>query len=204
MNGILFEKMRFTCQQSGHCCCDPNIIVTLTYRDLLRLFTTLYCDFRLLLQKISFYTLDSTTSPILEKQMVLETILTSDGKVIPGLKKHSKKICVFYSRPNCSIYSSRPLACRNYPLAFVKENELIMSTWVKNSPKTCPGIGKGSPLSQKNIEQRGKRFFKEIEKHNQVVRELNVEASNNRPLTAREALWTLIIYGESEYQQRQK
>ncbi|MFX1284364.1 MAG: YkgJ family cysteine cluster protein [Promethearchaeota archaeon] len=204
MKEISLAEKRFICQQSGHCCCDPNIIVTLTFRDILRLFIALYRDFRLLLQKITFYTLDSITSPLIEKQMVLKTIQTSDGKIIPGLKKHSQKVCVFFIPPNCSIYSFRPLACRNYPLAFVKENELIVSTWAKNSEKTCPGIGKGSPLSLKNIEQRGKQFFEEIEKHNQVVKELNIEALNKHPLTAREALWTLIIYGENEFQQKQK
>ncbi|UCG90728.1 MAG: YkgJ family cysteine cluster protein [Candidatus Heimdallarchaeota archaeon] len=204
MNGNFSREKRFTCQQSGHCCCDPDIIVTLTYRDLFRLFTVLYRDFRLFLQKISFYTLDSSSHPLIERHMVLEPILTSDGKIIPGLKKHLNKTCVFYSHPNCSIYSARPLSCRNYPLAFVKENKQIISVWAKNSQKTCPGIGKGSPQSLSSIEQRGEQTLEEIEKHNNVVKELNIEERNKRPLSAREALWTLVIYGEAQQKQMQQ
>ncbi|MFX0015136.1 MAG: YkgJ family cysteine cluster protein [Promethearchaeota archaeon] len=193
---ISLEEKRFKCQQSGHCCCDPKIIVTLTFRDLFRLYSALDNDFRILLQKISFYTLKES-SPSLQKQMVLKPIQTSQGTAIPGLRK-KKEICVFYHLPNCIIYPSRPLSCRNYPLAFVKEEKQLICTWAKNSQKTCPGIGKGSPLSLQYIEQLGKRSFNEIEKHNQIVREINVEADSNRPLTAREALWILVTYGESE------
>ncbi len=204
MNQISLGEKRFTCQQSGHCCCDPNIIVTLTFSDLFRLFNTLNNDFRLLLQKISFYTLNETHLPIMQKQMVLKPIQTSQGNVIPGIRKLEGEFCVFFHRPNCAIYTNRPLSCRTYPLAFVRENEQIICIWAKNAQKTCPGIGNGSPLSQTYIDQRGKLFFDEIKKHNHVVREVNMEASQGRPLTAREVLWVLVTYGESEHKQERK
>lgn len=198
INLISLGEKRFTCQQSGNCCCDPNIIVTLTYRDLFKLFIILDRDFRLLIQKISFYTLNSKTPSQVQKQMVLDPIQTTKGKVIPGLKKRSNNFCVFFKPPNCTIYPSRPLACRNYPLAFTKEQEKIICIWAKDSQKSCPGIGKGSTLSAMHIERLGKQFFEEIEEHNQVIRELNIEASQARPLAAREALWILVTYGESK------
>ncbi|MFX1536709.1 MAG: YkgJ family cysteine cluster protein [Promethearchaeota archaeon] len=190
-------ERRFECQQSGHCCSDPNIIVTLTYRDIFRLFNRrLNKDFRVLLQKISFYKLNQSNQ-VLQEQMVLDPIQTSEGNVIPGLRK-LKDFCTFYAHPNCQIYSERPLSCRSYPLAYIKEKDRVICTWVKNSQKTCPGIGKGGVLSQQFIQKLGKEYLQAIETHNHVVRELNKEALNGRPLTARGALWILISYGEKE------
>ncbi|MFW9904864.1 MAG: YkgJ family cysteine cluster protein [Candidatus Thorarchaeota archaeon] len=187
---------RFECQQSGHCCSDSNIIVTLTYRDLLRLFKLLDKDFRTLLQKISFYKLNQSNE-VLQEQMVLEPIQTSEGDIIPGLRK-IKEFCTFYAHPNCKIYSERPFSCQTYPLAFIKKEKQFVCTWVKNSRKTCPGIGKGTVLSQQFIQDLAKRYFQEIETHNHIVKELNKEALNGRPLTARGAMWILISYGEKE------
>jgi Fe-S-cluster containining protein len=129
--------------------------------------------------------------------MVLEPIQTSEGDIIPGLRK-VKEFCTFYDHPNCRIYSERPLSCRSYPLAFIKKGKQFICTWVKNSQKTCPGIGKGTTLSQRFIQNLGKEYLQVIETHNRVVRELNKEALNGRPLTARGALWILISYGEKE------
>lgn len=196
MDLVSLGEGRFECQQSGHCCSDPNIIVTLTYSDIFRLFNLLDKDFRILLQKVSFYKLNQPNQ-ILQEQMVLEPIQTSEGNVIPGLRK-LKGFCAFYSRPNCVIYQDRPMSCRSYPLAYIKRRERIACTWVKNSRKTCSGIGKGAVLSQRFIENLGKKFFQEIETHNYIVRELNKEALNGRPLTARGALWILITYGEKK------
>lgn len=192
------REIRFACQQSGHCCIDSKIIVTLTFQDLYKLFKAVNGYFRILLRKIAFYTLDSSTTPLIQKQMVLEPIETSQGRVLPGLRKLEGKACVFYSHPNCAIYPNRPLACRNYPFTFLKENGRVFCTWVKDSRKTCPGIGKGFPQSLLEIENLGKQFFENIQQHNNVVHELNIEARNGRPLTAREALWVLVTFGESK------
>jgi Fe-S-cluster containining protein len=189
-------ERRFECQQSGHCCSDSKIIVTLTYRDLFRLFSLFNKDYKILLQKISFYKINQPNR-ILQEQMVLEPIQTSEGNVIPGLRK-LKEFCIFYTHPNCKIYSQRPMSCRSYPLAFIKKGEQFICTWVKNARKTCPGIGKGTVLSQRFIRDLGTKYFQEIETHNLVVKELNKEALNGRPLTARGALWILISYGEKE------
>ncbi|MFX0185043.1 MAG: YkgJ family cysteine cluster protein [Candidatus Hodarchaeota archaeon] len=196
--------MRFSCQQSGNCCCDQNIIVTLTYRDIFLLYMILDTSFEKLLQNISFYTLKESLINILKKQMVLEPIQTSQGNVIPGLRKHEGGSCVFYSHPNCSIYSNRPLACRNYPFAFISEGDRIKPVWAKKSLHSCPGIGKGLPISSDTIKRLGEKVQEEIQLQNQVVRNLNIEALEGRPLTAREALWILVIYGEKEYEQEGK
>jgi len=196
MDLSLLGERRFECQQSGHCCSNSNILVTLTYKDLFQLFLLLDKDFRKLLQKISFYKL-TQSNHVLQEQMVLEPIQTSEGDIIPGLRKINDS-CTFYAHPNCLIYPKRPMSCRSYPLAYIKVKQKIICTWVKNSQKTCPGIGKGAVLSQRFIQDLGDKYLQEIETHNQVVRELNKEALNGRSLTARGALWVLIAYGEKK------
>ena len=170
----------------------------MTFRDIFNLYKVLETSFAKILQKISFYTLDESSVNIIRKQMVLEPVLTSQGNIIPGLRKFERGSCVFYQRPNCVIYSNRPLSCQTYPLAFISQEDKILPVWVKNSPQTCPGIGKGSNLSSTYIKQLREQFFDAIEKHNQVVGELNIESSQGRPLSAREALWILLLYGEKE------
>ncbi len=201
---IKTENFLFTCQQSGNCCCDPKLIVTLTYRDIYRLYTVLSIDFNQLIQKITFYTLDSTPDSELLDKMVLKALQTSEGAVIPGLRKLENGTCVFYHRPNCTIYSDRPLACRNYPFAFIKNNSEIQVVWVKNALKSCKGIGIGSPTHYEVLIKQGKNYFKEIKIHNELINNLSIEASQGQPLTAREALWIIIIFAENNLKKSSK
>jgi hypothetical protein len=90
------------------------------------------------------------------------------------------------------------MACRNYPLAFVKKKNEISCVWGKKSLATCPGIGKGDPLDSKDIKKLGSEYFQTLKSHNYVVGELNHEAVNGKMLTARESIWILLAYGEKE------
>ena len=128
--------------------------------------------------------------------MVLNPIQTSEGLVIPGLRKFEGGRCIFYKQPHCMVYSNRPLACQNYPFAFVKHHNEIIFTWVKDSLNTCIGIGKGFPIPGDEIKRLGKEFFKQIYRHNKLVENLNLEASKGTPLSAREALWMMTFYAE--------
>ncbi|MHA1969941.1 MAG: YkgJ family cysteine cluster protein, partial [Candidatus Hodarchaeales archaeon] len=133
MTAISLEEKRFKCQQSGHCCRDREIVVTLTYHDIFRLFSALNNNFQLLIQKITFFKMDKKVQKKVLKQLVLSPIQTSQGNVIPGLRKREDNSCIFYFPPNCSIYTNRPMACRNYPLAFVKKKNEISCVWGKKS-----------------------------------------------------------------------
>lgn len=198
MNAISLEEKRFKCQQSGHCCRDREIVVTLTYHDIFRLYSALGNNFELLLQKLTFYKMDDSVQKDLLKQLVLSPIQTSQGNVIPGLRKRENSFCMFYFPPNCSIYADRPLACRNYPLAFVKEKKYFSCVWGKKAFKFCPGIGKGVPIDPLNIRKLGNEYFENIRSHNYVVGEINKEATKEKMLTARESIWILLAYGGKE------
>ncbi len=188
--------VRFECQQSGHCCCDPQIIVTTTFLDIFQIFSQLDGDFEYLLKKLTFYRVETDLNLELRKRLVLTPVQTSDGKIIPGLMKINGLNCVFYSKPNCSIYNSRPRACRNYPIAFLGAEAEAPFIWAKDSKETCPGIGKGIPLSFPSVIQQGKITLEEINTHNDLVHELNIEASKGKPLSAREVVWMFIVYAE--------
>lgn len=191
------KVIRFQCQQSGHCCCDPNIIVTLTFMDVYYLFLAMDKDFESLMRKLTFYKFKKQTNEDQRKKLVLPAISTSDGDVLPGIKKINGLYCVFYFEPNCSIYLSRPLACKNYPFTFLgKEENEIKFSWAKNAEKTCPGIGKGDLIEYSYIEKNGKITSNNLNMHTKITQELNTEAANGKPLTVREVIWILIVYGE--------
>ncbi|MFW9778924.1 MAG: YkgJ family cysteine cluster protein [Candidatus Heimdallarchaeota archaeon] len=198
----LSQERIFACQQSGNCCRDPKIIVTLTYRDLYLLYAAEEQDFHSLLKRITFYALEDVSDEKIRERLVLTPIQVTEGQIIPGLRKDSAGDCVFYVRPDCSIYQYRPLACRNYPLTFrkLKGTKALVTAWAKNATKTCPGIGKGVPFSEKAIQEMGEHYFEEVKKHNALVENLNLEAQGGKPLTAREAIWVAIMYAQNELQ----
>jgi Fe-S-cluster containining protein len=160
------------------------------------LYQALDNDFDYLLKKISFYRIETDLTSVSREKLVLSTIKTSDGEVIPGLRKINGQNCVFYSKPNCSIYHSRPRACRNYPIAFLDSRSKNQFLWAKDSEQTCPGIGKGKLLILSSVVQKGKITLEEIKAHNDFVNELNTEAAKGKPLSAREMIWMFIVYAE--------
>jgi len=190
------SESRFECQQSGNCCCDPKIIVTTTFLDMLNLYQASENNFDYLLKKISFYRIQSEIGSKIRRRMVLSSIHTSDGEIIPGLRKVNGLNCVFYTKPDCSIYQYRPQACKNYPITFPKNNSEKQIIWAKDSEIKCPGIGKGKPLSLTEISQKRKETHEIILTHNELIRELNIEAKKGNALSAREVIWMFIVYAE--------
>ncbi|MHA1225610.1 MAG: YkgJ family cysteine cluster protein, partial [Candidatus Hodarchaeales archaeon] len=160
---------RFECQQTGHCCCSPTLVVTLTFKDLYRLFLYFSKDFEQLLRHISFYRLRKKPNKQTLKKLVLKPLMTSDGTIIPSLKKYEGGVCTFYNHPICIIYNSRPLACRNYPFTFITEKKSILVTWARDAEKTCAGIGKGSFPRKTELENIARSTLELITEHNNII-----------------------------------
>jgi Fe-S-cluster containining protein len=118
-------KFQFECQLCGACCKNEEINITLADIDKWILDNTIFRVFHLL-------RLDDT----------YET-----PKLI--LKKDEDGYCNLYHRDNnkCTIYDSRPLFCRAYPLSFNGEHYLIRS-------KDCIGLNKGTMTKEKLDEIR--------------------------------------------------
>jgi Fe-S-cluster containining protein len=190
------NEIHFQCQQSGHCCCDPNIIVTLTFMDVYDLFLAVNKDFESLIRKLTFYKFTKGVNEDQRKKLVLPAISTSVGEIIPGIKKINGLNCVFYSKPNCSIYHNRPLACKNYPFTFLGKDNKRLFSWAKNAEKTCPGIGEGNIVETSYIERNGSITSEYLNMHTDFIQELNIEAVNSKTLSAREVIWIFIVYGE--------
>ena len=196
MNCFQFQDIRFECQQSGHCCSDPGILVTLTFHDIYNLYQALDNDFEYLIKKLTFFRLDADLDDEIRERLVLEAVHTVEGEVIPGLKKINGHNCTFYSYPNCTIYQNRPRACRNYPFTFYKKQNQTEFIWAKDAEKNCPGIGKGPSINVDKLLNSGHKTLTEIKSHNELIDQLNIEADKGNPLTAREAIWMFIVYGE--------
>ena len=106
-------KFMFVCQKCGKCCKDEKVQVSL--HDLER------------------WVSDNT----IYRVMHLLQLVEEDGVFRVYLKKDDDGKCNLYHRDNkeCTIYASRPLSCRAFPLGFNGEDYFIKS-------KKCIGLGK--------------------------------------------------------------
>jgi Fe-S-cluster containining protein len=170
----------------------------LTFEDVFKLLSGVKTDFDALLKVISFYKIKGNNNQVLQNRMVLSAVKTKEGIIIPGLRKLKNSNCIFYKKPNCKIYSKRPLACRTYPFAFHQSKPIITWTWAKDAEKTCLGLGKGKNWSETKLKKLGEEALELIRRHNELIKELNLEASDRTPLTAKEILWIFIAYAQKQ------
>ena len=98
-------KFKFECQKCGRCCKDETIYITITDLDRWVADNSIY-------RVIHLLNLDESTGEL---------------KVV--LKKDDDGFCNLYHRDNktCTIYYSRPLTCRAYPLGFNGKNYILRS-----------------------------------------------------------------------------
>ena len=198
MKSVEKSSFSFICQQTGHCCTDPNIIVTLTFSDIFKLFTEIKTDFDALIKIISFYKIRGSHTQVIQNRMVLSAVKTKEGMIIPGLRKLKNSNCLFYDKPNCKIYNNRPLACRSYPFAFDYSKTSVTWKWAKDAEKTCQGIGKGKLWSEAKLKKLGEVTLNHIREHNDLIKELNLEAKKGNPLSVKEVLWIFIAYAQKQ------
>ena len=90
------NKIKFKCQQCGHCCTDSRI--RLSPYDILKLCSLLDIKTTEFHEKYTYFILDA------ENQNLLTCML----KTTPE--------CSFLSSAGCQVYSERPFGCRVFPL----------------------------------------------------------------------------------------
>jgi len=107
-------KFKFVCQKCGLCC--KNETISITFTDLDR------------------WVVDDTIYRVTHLLRIEEV----DGKLKIILKKDDDGICNLYHRDNknCTIYETRPIFCRAFPLGFDGENYFLKST-------KCKGLNRG-------------------------------------------------------------
>ena len=119
------QGIYFECQNCGDCCTgDPG---------------TIYVD-RDDISRIARH-LNSPVSHLIEKYLY-------PHKNSYSIREDSDGRCLFYKNNGCRIYPVRPNQCSTYPFWF--ENLRSLKVWRRVS-RMCPGIGRGSFYSKKQI-----------------------------------------------------
>jgi len=135
-------KFRFVCQKCGTCCQSEDIIISIP--DLTR------------------WVVDNT----IYRVMHLLKIIGEEGSYKIILKKDDDGYCNLYHSDNklCTIYETRPLICRSFPLCYDGEKYKLKS-------KTCVGLEKdGMTKDQlKNIRDDAFEEYIAFRQINQVL-----------------------------------
>jgi len=167
VNKELMPKFIFECQKTGRCCYigDPIKIFDI---DLARWWTD-----------GTF----GTVFPYLNLNMMTETLVPTEVKIektilLENEKKPNERefnsVCPLLNRETkeCTIYSTRPITCKAFPLAYNGENFVLRDL-------ECPGIDKGTMTAEhlKQIRTAAKREY----------------TSNNRTVTILPAIHSLLM-----------
>jgi len=166
-------KFKFECQLCGICCETETVYITISDLDHWIKDNTIY------------------------RVMHLLDIEESEGKIKIYVRKDDDGKCSLYHRDNkhCTLYESRPIACRSYPLGYNGENYYLKS-------KNCKGLNKGK-MTKEELEKIRNEAFEEyiasqlsdrvipmlrgifvnklLEQSQQFVDKLSEEQSDNEP-----------------------
>jgi len=204
--GLWEEKSvpEFQCQRCGRCCSDPDLVVTLTHRDLWQLLNV--CEERNLKFRdfFTFYALEENDQD-LACRMVLPPLITSHGPVYIGLRRAPSGTCLFLrnSDNSCSIYENRPQACRNYPFSFSLESGSGSDprvSLVRNSAMNCPALRDAKKIIVSGeTRELGLDTIRDIRRFQEVAREMEREANDVGALTADQVLFILLSVAKKEY-----
>ncbi len=122
------EGLRFSCQQTGHCCTaryDGAGYVYLSREDRRRLAAHL---------------------GLTVEELVERYCATSFGELH---FKNPQRGCLFRFGHRCGVYAARPTQCRTWP--FWPEN-MSQAAW-NEAARTCPGMGQGRLYSPAEVRR---------------------------------------------------
>ncbi|WP_394840657.1 YkgJ family cysteine cluster protein [Pendulispora brunnea] len=155
--------LNFRCTGCGNCCKDP--LLPLTQDDILRIIERTGDSPGHIAQVVDKHAIHMDDEP--EAFAMLR-----QGKRVLVLR-HEKGRCIYLGDDNrCTIYTSRPLGCRIYPLDpdFNKEKKLRRLTLVKATE--CPYEMDGS-VDVEPLYDLQQRYWKQHEDYNTKVAEWN-------------------------------
>ena len=194
--------MQFTCQRTGKCCTHPNIVVTLTHDDLWVLFQQVQ-NIEDLKKLVQFILLKPEKQ---QEKLVLTSIRTTIGEGVFILRKNTDQKCIFYTdeTSSCEIHAARPQACRNFPFSFSEKKNELAITLVKGANNFCMGIGKGRDYGKEELAIIGNHTLEIFKEYNNIVTEINKEASQEQPLTPQDALMTLVLVAQQKRSKKEQ
>ncbi len=174
--------VRFKCTLCGRCCSDPNLLITLTHKDILRL----YQYYNSISNVISNLVLIS--SPI-DAHLVMPTVRIEHRNVIFAIKKDDSGRCIFLDQSNrCKIYNFRPLVCRAFPFTFARDG-LWLKWGLSYKATICEGIGQGPEISDSELETMGINIINELDEFSEFARNWNLSVFSN---TQKDDLYSFI------------
>ncbi len=188
------KQFRFQCVRCGTCCSNKNLLVNLSYNDILTIKNGLKLSIDELLEIIGFYIFKEKPTDEDLKKMVIPPIATEHGLAFPCLKKKSTGTCYFFDEKEkkCKIYSLRPNFCRTFPFSFKllidkRDNTKgkIKMYYTEKGKEICPGIKADAPITDPKEWIKVGKFTVEdlndnnilIDKWNEAVREKKISPS---------------------------
>ena len=179
--------VHFECIMCGACCTKPDLLVTLTGRDIVKIAVTLGLAADQMLRATDFY-IQSEENNVPEGLKHIPQAITEEGPAIIALKKSEKGDCIFLKDNLCMIHEIRPGACASFPFVFERSDDSIK--WGLSAMKEiCPGIGEGPIADEADLLDTATSVLEELEIYREFVEEWN---TSDGPHTA-EILLSRII-----------
>ncbi len=169
-------ETRFECLKCGVCCKQPNIIITVTGHDIVRLSRGLNLSSKELMRALDFYLLENTEL-VPEGLRDIPAVMTERGLAYVALKKLEDASCVFLSDDLCLIHPIRPSSCVTFPFTFRMDSGAMM--WGLSAKKEiCPGIGRGEIVSELELYRMASPVLEELAIFSEFVRDWNTREQN--------------------------
>lgn len=165
------RELRFECQHCGACCRQPNLIVTVTGKDILRIATALGLNASETINALDFYLIDNETS-FPEGMRDIPPIMTEKGLAYVAIRKMEDGACIFLDDNKCMIYPVRPAVCRTFPFTFQMKDDGLR--WgISALSHICPGLGKGEYIDKSDLQELGRETINELSYYVEFVEKWN-------------------------------
>lgn len=169
---------KFECKKCSQCCRSENLIVTITHRDLLRIYYDLNIEtIEQLLDLVAFYEVDLQDKKLL-KRLIYPPFIIGNSYYILGLNRDRKGICKFLKDKKCTIYESRPKICKIFPFTFLKDDDRVEIQINKLAEEICQGINKGPIVIIKEIKKLWTQIMKEKKEYEKLISVWNQLVTN--------------------------
>ncbi len=180
------EFTQFECTKCGACCREDSMLITVTGHDIARISTALGLSPEETMRALDFYVVDKLKK-IPVGLLGIPSPNTERGPTFIALKKMENGDCIFLKDDRCMIHTLRPIVCRSFPFVFkVNEGE---RRWGLSAVKhICPGLGVGSKVSHKEMENLSMLVLESI----QIYREFTDEWNSLPTNTAQELIRTIL------------
>ncbi len=164
-------EIQFECKMCGVCCSQPDLIITVTGHDVVRIARGLGLSGAEVLRALDFYLLEDVEF-IPRGLRDIPAFKSEHGLAYMALRKLDGVSCVFLHNNLCMIHPIRPGACMSFPFTFRVESGTLF--WGLSAKQDiCPGLGNGETISKDHLYNLGRPILEEINIYREFVNEWN-------------------------------